>query len=88
MSENLQRKWEQAEINLVYSNGELGKARARIRELEAGLAEVVKNCEFCDDGFIEYQPSGIDGYLPTGDANFVTEPCPNCSAARALLKGK
>lgn len=57
----------------------------RIAELETTLKKMVEKCEYCDEGFIEYQPSGLDGWLPTGDANFVTEPCHYCGEARVLL---
>jgi hypothetical protein len=55
-------------------------------ELLEELEKYVKACDLCDGyGIIEYQPSGIDGYLPTGDANFVTEDCPRCAKASAVI---
>jgi hypothetical protein len=77
----------QAEDYIEQTDRKIAEQAARIAELEAVLAKIVSTCDFCDDGFIEYQPSGIDGYLPTGDANIVTEPCFYCADARALLKG-
>jgi hypothetical protein len=57
-------------------------------ELRAALRKHVDNCDFCEEGVVEYQPSGIDGFLPTGDANFVKEPCWYCSELRAVLAKK
>ena len=55
-------------------------------ELLEELEKVVNGCEICDGfGVVEYQLSGIDGYLPTGDANFVTKDCPHCSSTRVII---
>lgn len=61
------------------------KLIAAAPEMFTALEQIIKECDYCEDGFIEYQPSGIDGYLPTGDANFVTEPCFYCASARAAI---
>lgn len=61
------------------------KMKANAPLMFAALEKIVKECDYCEEGFIEYQPSGIDGYLPTGDANFVTEPCFYCRYAREVI---
>jgi hypothetical protein len=70
-------------VKLAITNEDFAKEFMSVVEFVEG---VVKNCEECEDGLIDYQPSGIDGYLPTGDANFETVPCWNCSEARKALK--
>lgn len=58
---------------------------AEVERLCAVCDQAIAACEICDEGYLEYSPPGLDAWLPTGDPNIITQPCPYCGPIRTAL---
>jgi len=54
-------------------------------ELYAACETIVSQCDRCDDGMIESQPAGIEGFDGAGNPRIEGVACPWCGSARSAL---
>lgn len=70
---------------IAHAPTDIASLLIEVEKLREACQHIVNACEACEDGYVESSPSGLDAWLPTGDPNIITEPCPYCAPARAAL---